>query len=270
MQEKQKQDGCGAQYSIILWNMKRTFDPKSDLLFPISRSKIEDFIRCARCFYLDVRLGIGRPSSPAFTLNIAVDALLKKEFDLHRAESSRHPFMEEYGIAAVPYRHAKLDEWRNNFKGIRHIHAPTNFEVFGAVDDIWIDEAKNLIVVDYKATSTMGAVGIEGGGYKDGYKREVEVYRWLLEQNGFPVSPVSYFVYANGKKDLPAFHKKLEFNITLIPYRGDVQWIPKALQGIKDALTRDSLPESGEGCEHCGYRAASRRVEKEEKQMLFK
>jgi hypothetical protein len=30
-------------------------------------------------------------------LNIAVDELLKKEFDLHRAEGTKHPLMEQYG-----------------------------------------------------------------------------------------------------------------------------------------------------------------------------
>ena len=37
----------------------------------LSRSKIELFIACPRCFWLDVARGIPRPSGPPFTLNNA-------------------------------------------------------------------------------------------------------------------------------------------------------------------------------------------------------
>ena len=50
----------------------------------LSRSKIDLFVECPRCFYLDNKLGIKRVQFPAFLLNSAVDALFKKEFDIHR------------------------------------------------------------------------------------------------------------------------------------------------------------------------------------------
>ena len=104
---------------------KRTrnlFDPNSSEPFRISRSKIDLFHECERCFYLDVRLGLARPSFPAFTLNNAVDELMKREFDLHRAKGSAHPLMKAYKIDAVPIVHADLEIWRNNFKGVSHLH----------------------------------------------------------------------------------------------------------------------------------------------------
>ena len=66
--------------------------------FKISRSKIDLFTECPRCFYMDRKLGIARPPGFPFTLNSAVDKLLKKEFDVHRAGKSKHPLMEEYKI----------------------------------------------------------------------------------------------------------------------------------------------------------------------------
>ena len=69
------------------YNSKRTknlFDPNSKLPYKLSRSKIDDFINCSRCFYLDRRLGIAHPPGYPFNLNSAVDHLLKKEFDIHR------------------------------------------------------------------------------------------------------------------------------------------------------------------------------------------
>jgi hypothetical protein len=47
----------------------------------LSRSKIDLFLECPRCFYLDNKLGLKRPPGYPFALNSAVDLLLKKEFD---------------------------------------------------------------------------------------------------------------------------------------------------------------------------------------------
>ena len=55
----------------------RLFNPSSQDFFCLSRTKINDFLNCRRCFYLDRRIGLKKPSLPAFSLNIAVDCLLK-------------------------------------------------------------------------------------------------------------------------------------------------------------------------------------------------
>src|SRR3989344_1353678 len=151
--------------------------------FRLSRSRLELFVDCPRCFYLDRRLGVDRPPGFPFTLNSAVDALLKKEFDIHRAEGSPHPLMKEYDIDAVPYPGDQMDEWRENFKGVQFFHHPTNLVITGAVDDVWINPKKELIVVDYKATSTEGKITLDAD-YRQGYKRQMEIYQWLLRQNG--------------------------------------------------------------------------------------
>ena len=99
--------------------------------FKISRSKIDLFIECPRCFYFDRRVGISRPPGFPFSLNSAVDALLKKEFDIHRAKETRHPLLERYGVDAQPAPHKDLDKWRHNFTGVQFLHTPTNFLVYG-------------------------------------------------------------------------------------------------------------------------------------------
>ena len=70
----------------------------------LSRSKIDLFCECPRCFYLDNKLGVKRPPGFPFNLNSAVDALLKKEFDVHRKAKTRHPLMEEYKINELWWR----------------------------------------------------------------------------------------------------------------------------------------------------------------------
>src|SRR6202142_4305520 len=105
--------------------------PKSRL----SRSKIALFLECARCFYLDNKLGVARAPGFPFNLNSAVDALLKKEFDIHRDGKTAHPLMAAYGVDAVPYAHPEINTWRENFKGIEVKHARSGLTISGALDD---------------------------------------------------------------------------------------------------------------------------------------
>ena len=124
----------------------------------LSRSKIEFFVECPRCFYLDNKLGTARPRGPSFRLNSARDTLFKKEFDAHRKAGTAHPLMTQYGIDAVPFVHASMGTWRENFEGIEYKHKETGFTISGAVDDIWVNPAGELTVVDYKSTCKEGTI----------------------------------------------------------------------------------------------------------------
>lgn len=237
------------------YNPKRTrniFNPEDEKPYKISRSKLELFLNCPRCFYLDCRCGTGRPKGYPMNLNTAVDNLLKKEFDIHRAEKTAHKYMEENGIDAVPFHHEKIDEWRNNFKGVQFLHEKTNLLIFGAVDDIWQKPDGELIVVDYKATAKDGEVGLDAD-WQIGYKRQMEIYQWLLRKNGFKVSDVGYFVYCNGRKDKKAFDGKVEFDVKLLDYKGDDSWVDKAILDAHKCLIGDDIPKPDKDCDYCGY-----------------
>ncbi|PCI19873.1 hypothetical protein COB64_03185 [Candidatus Wolfebacteria bacterium] len=238
------------------YNPKRTrnlFDPEATKPFNISRSKIDLFMQCPRCFYLDRRLGVGRPPGFPFTLNSAVDTLLKKEFDIHRMKETAHPLMKEYGIDAIPYAHKDLDIWRENFKGIRVEHEPTNLTISGAIDDVWITPEGELIIVDYKATAKNSEVNLDAD-WQIGYKRQMEVYQWLMRKKGFKVSDTGYFVYANGKTNSEAFNAKLDFDMEVLPYTGDDSWIDSTLNELHVCMSSDEIPDAGSECDYCPYR----------------
>lgn len=243
---------------------KRTygfFDPQSRSPYRLSRSKIDLFLNCPRCFYLDRRLGVGQPPGYPFTLNSAVDALLKKEFDIHRAKGESHPLMKSYGVKAVPFQHEKINYWRDALRGgIQYHHRPTNFWVTGAIDDLWKNEKNELIIVDYKATAKSSEINIDAD-WQIAYKRQMEIYQWLFRRNGFSVSKTGYFVYANGQTDREAFDAKLEFKVHLIPYEGDDSWVEKTLTDAHRCLMSDKLPEPGRDCDFCTYRSAIKEVE---------
>ena len=216
-------------------------------------------MQCQRCFWLDVRLKITRPSSPPFNINKTIDELFKKEFDVYRKDKKPHPLMVEFGLDATPFDHESLDTWRDTFVGIISIHEPTNLHVFGGVDDIWVDPSGKLIVVDYKATSKDREVSIDSD-WQIAYKRQLEVYQWLLRQNGFDVSDTGYFVYTNGRMDLDGFNDRVEFKTKLIPYIGKDAWVEPTLIKMKKCMDGD-MPAVGRSamggdCEFCAYAKA--------------
>jgi len=233
------------------------YRPGQATAFKISRSKIELYMQCARCFWLDARLKIKRPDSPPFNINKAIDALFKKEFDTYRAKGEPHPLMTEYKVAAIPYSHAKMDDWRENFKGVVYVHEPTNLHIFGAVDDLWINDAGEVIVVDYKATSKDKEITLDSD-WQICYKRQMEIYQWLLRRNDLPVSSTGYFVYANGRSDLDAFNDRVEFRTKIIPYTGDDSWVEDTIIQMKACMDSDTMPPVGDSimggeCMFCAY-----------------
>jgi CRISPR/Cas system-associated exonuclease Cas4 (RecB family) len=242
------------------YSRSKPYRPGQSEPFKVSRSKIELFMQCPRCFWLDTRLKIKRPSGPPFNINKTIDELYKKEFDRHRAAGTPHPIMADNQVKAVPFQHADLDKWRYNFTGVTTLHKPTNLHVFGAVDDVWVDPEGELIVVDYKATSKNKEVSIDSD-WQVSYKRQLEVYQWLLRQNGFKVSNTGYFVYTNARIDVEGFADQLEFSTKLIPYAGNDMWIEPTLVKMKDCMESDDMPPVGQAamggpCDFCEYAKA--------------
>lgn len=217
----------------------------------LSRSKIELSLECPRCFWLDGVGGVKRPPPAPYTINSAIDYLLKQEFDVHRENGTRHPIMERYHIEAKPFAHEDMDKWRHNFTGVQFFHEPSGFLVTGAVDDVWVDSEGALIVVDYKAT------GAKEHKIYDSYRRQMEVYQWLLRQNGFTVSPTGYFVFARVNKENGfGFGKAaLGFDMFIEGIEGDDSWVCNALTEARKIFDLTQPPEAADDCEYCAYRA---------------
>jgi len=232
---------------------RNIYKPDSEKPFKLSRSKVDNFVSCKRCFYIDRRLGVGQPPGFPFNINSAVDELLKKEFDQYRVEGKPHPYMKNVDRNLIPYQHEKLDEWRENFKGVQYLHEETNFLLTGAVDDLWFDlDSEEVVVVDYKATSKNSDVTIDAD-WQQGYRRQMDFYQWLLRNNNLKVSDIGYFVYCNGDKQQPVFDNKVHFDVSVLEYKGDDSWIEGTLVDIKKLLDQNSVPDYTEICDYCNY-----------------
>lgn len=231
--------------------------PKPPTKPAMSRTKVERFRECPRCFYLEEKLKVRRPPGPGFSINSAVDALLKKEFDLHRAQKTPHPLMKAAGLDAVPFAHKDIHLWRNQYKkvGLRVMHKPTGWEIFGYPDDIWQDRATGeLLVVEYKATAKSGEVHELDPKWHAPYKYQVSFYQWLLRRKGFDVSPRAWFLFANGSSAPDQFNARMEFRMTLFPHQAEDTWIEPMLEQMKRTLEADQPPAATEECGWCIYR----------------
>ena len=213
----------------------------------LSRSKLELFLECPKCFWLYAGKNIPRPFGAPYTINNAIDLLLKKEFDEHRRAGTAHYLIKREGIDAIPYLHDDIDKWRNTFTGVQYEDKENGFLVFGAVDDIWVDSKGNLIVVDYKAS------GAPEKELYDSYKRQMEIYQWLLCKNGFKVLNRGYFVYCRVNKDKGFDQGRLDFDIKVQPYDGDASWVEEKIKEARKLLD-GSIPKPHPDCSYCRYR----------------
>ena len=247
--------------------------------FPISRSKLEMYHHCPRCFWIDRVGGYPRPGMPGFLLNTLVDTLLKREFDTHRSDGTPHPYMTKFGLGhMIPLDHPMMDEWRQNFKGIRT--QKHGLELTGAIDDIWKSgdgDTEEWYVVDYKSTAANAEITAElflEDIWKGSYVRQMAIYQWLLRGLGHPVSTRGFFVYENGNNSAESLLNDVNGveargiplksalvievdtaneDVIIEGERIDINWVENLVIGAKACLELDEVPEAGEFCEHCSY-----------------
>jgi hypothetical protein len=208
-------------------------------MIKISRTGVEQYMKCPRCFVLQYKHKIRLDSLP-FTLNSAVDNLCKNEFDHYRKLKEPHPMFKDNGIDAIPFDHPKKDGY--NFGG--------------AVDDVWQKPNGELIISDVKSTAKKvfdWDKTWSGWDYPKAYKRQLEIYQWLFRRNGFEVAKEAYLVYFNGLKNEPFFNQELKFELHVIKLECDDSWVEEKLLEAVNLLKSDEFPPPSESCDVCSY-----------------
>jgi hypothetical protein len=237
--------------------------------FKISRSKFNDFLTCRRCFILDRKYGFVAPGTPGWTLNDAVDVLLKKEFDECRENQTPHRICIENDLAhLVPFAHDDLSLWRDSLHhGLSSKVPGTSVILTGGLDDVWQNQNnKNLVVVDYKSQASFHHVDPETyfeDPFKDGYRIQLSFYTYMLRKMGFAVDDTAYLVVANADKKPPGFHGLMRFYETLVPCRIDDSWIEQSVYEMVEALNSEEVPASHPSCKNCAYARQRNSVESE-------
>ena len=208
----------------------------------LSPSSLNLSLECPCCFWLEKKQGIRRPPPYPYALNAAVDVLLKKEFDEYRAKGEPHPLLIDNNINAKLFPNQELlNQWRNNFEGIRYYDSELGVTLFGAVDDVLEFPDGKLAVLDYKSTGSKVAT------VYDRFQIQMDVYTYLLEKNGFKTLGKGYLAFyivdkENGFGGRLPFRKELH---EIETHPSDVYQIFKDAVAI---LKREAPPPHSADC----------------------
>ena len=70
---------------------------------------------------------------------------------------------------------------------------------------------------------------------------------------GFKVSDISYFMVCNGIKSANSFNAKMNFDISLIDYKVEIDWVKEKILEMKKTMDSNQIPEKTLHCENCAY-----------------
>ena len=258
------------------------YKPDHESPYEVSRSRIEAFINCPACFWLNRVKGVKFPGMPPFLLNSATDTLLKKDFDKYRELQKPHPFMKRNGLEhLVQFKHEDFHSWTQSLQlGFKTYHEKSDLIIGGGLDDVWHDSKTNeLFIVDYKSTAgkrnedltKLEPITLDGR-WKEGYKRQMDMYQWILREKTkddlteYQVSNIGYFVYVNGDQYFEEGMLRnsenkadMSFDVQLLTYEGNDSWVEKEIINLKKCLEQKTCPEHAQsgngpkGTDPCEY-----------------
>ncbi|MFC1789638.1 PD-(D/E)XK nuclease family protein [Patescibacteria group bacterium] len=208
----------------------------------LSPNSLNLYYECQLCFWLDKRHGIKRPPPYPYALNMAVDYLLKEEFDKYRAKGESHPLLVANNVPAKLFSNQELlNEWRSNFKGIRYYDEKLDATLFGAVDDILEFTGGKLAPLDYKST------GSKVANVYDRFQLQMDVYTFLLEKNGYPTVKkgcLAFYLVDKGN----GFEDKLPFRKEIHMVDTDPSYVQKIFEEATMLLRKDTPPLHNPDC----------------------
>jgi len=209
----------------------------------LSPNSLNLYLECPHCFWLDKNLGIKRPPPYPYALNSAVDALLKEEFDTYRAKNLPHPLLRENNIKAHLFGNQKLlNQWRNNFAGIRYFDPALQATLFGAVDDVLEFDDGKIAPLDYKSTGSSAA------NVYDRFQLQLDTYTFLMEKNGFSTPRKGYLAFYIVDKSR-GFIDRLPFRKEIMEIETNPSDIYEIFKDAVNCLKEVAPPSHSQDCQ---------------------
>jgi CRISPR/Cas system-associated exonuclease Cas4 (RecB family) len=211
----------------------------------LSPNSLNLYYECPLCFWLEKRMGIKRPQPFPYALNAAVDVLLKQEFDKYRKKRELHPLLVAFNVPAKLFPNQKLlDEWRNNYKGIRYFDPTLDATLFGALDDVLEFTEGKLAPMDYKSTGSRVA------NVYDRFQLQMDVYTFLLEKNGYKTVRKGVLAFYVVDKE-NGFEGRLPFKKEIQVIDTDPTYVQKLFAEAVAVLKKSTPPSShSPDCKH--------------------
>lgn len=209
----------------------------------ISRSKIELFMECQRCFWLEAKYNIKRPETiSGGYIGQNYDPILKRVFDEHRQNSTKPKEIEEKELDLFPDLE-KIKIWRG--KGVEFYHHEHKLTYYGKIDDLLITKEKLLVPFDFKTTLSKNFQIYES------YKRQLEIYGYLLQKQNEPVSNLGALYVI--KIEITENFEKIEERDLLIIENLEYEKYDEILENLKEVYYSDKEPDPHPACPFCYY-----------------
>ncbi|MFA5856692.1 MAG: PD-(D/E)XK nuclease family protein [Candidatus Pacearchaeota archaeon] len=212
-------------------------------LSPSALSLMKD---CPRCFWLHHNESKKRPDSIFPSLPSGMDSILKKHFDKFAEKGTLPPELRKEK-ACLDCRlyddFSQLKIWRSNFKGVSYTDKVGNI-LHGAIDNLLV-KGRKFIVLDYKT---------RGFPLKDDthhhYIDQMNLYNFLLRQNGHSTEDFSYLLFYHPKEVLET--GEVMFNTDLVKVKSSAEDGEKLWKNALKCL-EGPCPEKHGECEWCGF-----------------
>ncbi len=213
----------------------------------LSPNSLNLFLECPHCFWLDKNLGIKRPPPYPYALNSAVDSLLKEEFDTYRSKNLPHPLLKENNIQAHLFPNQKLlNQWRDNFAGIRFYDKDLKATLFGAVDDVLEFDDGSIAPLDYKSTGSTAAK------VYDRFQLQLDTYAFLMERNGYKTPKKGYLAFYVVDKS-KGFIDRLPFRKQLVEIETNPQEVYEIFKDAVITLQNNTPPKHSQDCQFANW-----------------
>ncbi len=213
-------------------------------MFLLSASSLALFKECGRCFYLQVKEGVRRPQGLPMPLYTKMDLLVKNYFDGFRTKGELPPQLEGLVEGKLFNNQELLKKWRNWRTGLNFIDKKAGAKLVSALDDCLVSKDNRFLPLDYKSK---GEIRDDSHIF---HQNQLNIYTWLLDENGYPTKDVGYLVFFAPLEILD--DNLIKFNI-----------IPKRIDTSKDSarelfykavnLLNGPMPEKHERCDYCRW-----------------
>lgn len=211
----------------------------------LSPSKLNLFLECPLCFWLDVVEGVRRPEGPSSTLPRGMDLLIKRYFDKYRALDQLPPEIEGKVKGKLVKGHI-LREWRKTYKEIEpyYYDEKLNAVLYGGLDECFV-EGEYYIPADYK---TYGFNLKENSS--SFYQLQLDTYIFLLEASGYKHLNLAYLIYY-----IPKEIKNegvVQFKIEVVEIKTNPENAKRIFESAVNLL-RGPRPKAHVKCQYCSW-----------------
>ena len=211
-------------------------------LLKLSATSLKLSLECPHCFWLAMKKKIERPRGPFPSLPGGMDLVLKRYFDGYRRQGTL-PLLIEGKLQGTLMQGALT---------IGFTDPELNARIWGKLDDGLILPDGRYAPLDHKTRAS--APEDESYSLKY-YKFQMDVYSFLLEQNGYPIAREAYLVYYYPLDGV--LHQGFPFGVAIHRIATDPDHARQVFEAAVKLL-EGPLPASSDGCEFCRWAMRSR------------